>query len=98
MIAKLLILVSHELVKFKDKQTGLPIEKHKYLFMKADGTYLAPQFDESGFYADDVVDLRAGWDESKAKHFPFDLKEFNGIVTEKLASGRSSTSDKPKKK
>lgn len=96
MIAKKLILTSVERITFKDKETRSPVSKFKYLFLKPDGTYLVA-YDEIGFYKDDVVDQLQGWDESKAKHYPFELKEFNGQVREKLFSGKVDV-DNPEKK
>lgn len=98
MIAKKLILVNHEEISFKDKTTGAEVRKHKYIFMKPDGSYMPPQYDENGFYQNDVQDQVVGWDEAKSSIFPFELKEFNGVITEKLATGRKNLSDNPKKK
>lgn len=86
-VAKKLILVSAEQITIKDKETGEPIKKWKYLFMQKDGSYMKPQYDEIGLYVKDVANDVQGWDESKAKTYMFNLKEYQGIVTEKLAVG-----------
>lgn len=96
MIAKKLILVSAQKINFKDKETKEPVSKYKYLFLKPDGTYLVA-YDEIGFYKDDVVDQVVGWDDSKAKHYPFELKEFEGNVKEKLFCGKVGGSTLEKK-
>lgn len=104
-LTKKLICISAEEVTFPEKRHGQPtgknVKKWKYVFLREPGTYASEKekhliaWDNLGSYKDHVSSVQ-GWDESKAKYYPFDLTTFQGEVVEKLSSGAISREDAEK--
>lgn len=85
-----LILVDAQKLVFVPKGKSEEVTKMKYTFYSKDGTYLEAFEDMPGTYQNDVETI-AGWDESKAKDFVFQVKLFKGLVSYKLVPKTKST-------
>lgn len=93
-LSKQLICISAKFIKFKDANTGEPIEKWKYIFLTdqldKDGKPIYTKgYDTIGIYKDDVQPLILPFDPKKAKTYIFELREWNGQMTEKLLTGKA---------
>lgn len=82
---KKLILVHAKEIEFKGQQ-GEMVKCWKYQFVDPDLEFIIA-YGQKGTFKDEVHTLDKGWDESKAKNFVFEVREWDGQKKLKLVEG-----------
>lgn len=88
-----LILIEADVIEFQGKEGK--VQKAKYKFLQKPDEDGKPKFKIA--YGDPIkktffdqvqnVELKNGWDDSKAKNYVFEIKEFDGETRETLREG-----------
>lgn len=81
-VKKNLILVEARKIEFKDKETGQPVQKFKYVFLTPDELLISGYLDTDD-YLKEVQNVE-GWESEKSKIYSFALSEFKGETSLKL--------------
>lgn len=90
---KRLMLVSCEYTPFTSKKTKEKVEGYKYIFLNEENKYLVV-WGKLGTYKGDATEALK-YDDTKAKDYPFKLKEFDGEVSEQLVESSETEEKEP---